>query len=152
MACASAISSPLLEVLAPVPFCTSTRAACPAEAPAFTVPPSSLETIAAAADSFSVSAPSVLSSGSVATVTRPAPARAADLSGLPPAFILTAEYDPLRDDGENFARLLLDAGVPTEVKRYPGAFHGFYTMVNVMNDADKAVAETGAAIRAAMGG
>jgi acetyl esterase len=53
-----------------------------------------------------------------------APARADDLSGLPPAFIAAAQYDPLRDEGVFYALRLLDAGVPTELHVYPGTFHG----------------------------
>jgi acetyl esterase len=53
-----------------------------------------------------------------------APARAADLSGLPPAYVVTCEFDPLRDEGIEYARRLIEAGVPTELHHYPGTFHG----------------------------
>ncbi|WP_238173427.1 alpha/beta hydrolase [Kribbella speibonae] len=53
-----------------------------------------------------------------------APARAEDLSGLPPAFVQTCEFDPLRDEGLIYAQGLLAAGVRTEVHLYPGIFHG----------------------------
>jgi len=53
-----------------------------------------------------------------------APARAEDLSGLPPAFVSTCEFDPLRDEGLIYAQRLLQAGVTTEVHHYPGTFHG----------------------------
>lgn len=52
------------------------------------------------------------------------PAIAEDLSGLPPAFISTMEFDPLRDEGIEFALRLLRAGVPVELHQYPGTFHG----------------------------
>jgi acetyl esterase len=53
-----------------------------------------------------------------------APARATDLSGLPPAFISTMEFDPLRDEGIIYGLRLLQAGVPVELHSYPGTFHG----------------------------
>lgn len=54
-----------------------------------------------------------------------APHLCSDLSGLPSAFVLTAEIDPLCDDGEDYARRLLEAGVPVMARRYLGAPHGF---------------------------
>ncbi|MFJ9558415.1 alpha/beta hydrolase [Streptomyces fuscichromogenes] len=52
-----------------------------------------------------------------------APARATDVSGLPPAYVSTCEFDPLRDEALAYAQRLLHAGVPTEIQLYPGAFH-----------------------------
>ncbi len=54
-----------------------------------------------------------------------APARATDLSGLPPSWIATAELDLFRDEDVEYARRLLEAGVPTELHVYPGGVHGF---------------------------
>ncbi|MGW5415787.1 alpha/beta hydrolase [Actinomadura geliboluensis] len=53
-----------------------------------------------------------------------APARAEDLSGLPPAYVTTCEFDPLRDEGLTYAMRLVQSGVPTEIHHYPGTFHG----------------------------
>jgi acetyl esterase len=67
------------------------------------------------------------------------PLRAKDLSGLPPATVITAELDPLRDESELYARKLAEAGVPAEVIRYDGMMHGFFTMVGILDTAREAV-------------
>jgi acetyl esterase len=77
------------------------------------------------------------------------PLRATNLSGLPPAFIVTAEYDPLRDEGFAYADRLRAARVPVEHRHYGSQIHAFFTFTGVLDDADKAVAEAGAAIRSA---
>jgi acetyl esterase len=79
------------------------------------------------------------------------PMRAPSLAGLPPAYVVTAEHDPLRDEGFAYVERLSAAGVPVNHRHYGSQIHGFYTMVNVMDDADRAVADTGRAIREAVG-
>jgi acetyl esterase len=68
------------------------------------------------------------------------PIRASDLSGLPPAVVITAEFDPLRDEGEAYADALEAAGVPVVVRRYDGMIHGFVSMPMLFPEADDAVA------------
>lgn len=74
---------------------------------------------------------------------RASPARAETLAGLPPAFVITAGADPLRDEGDEYARRLLDAGVPVVHRTYPGQFHGFFTMGKLLPQANVAVREIG---------
>ena len=78
------------------------------------------------------------------------PLRARDLSGLPPAYVITAEHDPLREEGFEYANRLRAARVPVEHRHFGSQIHAFFMFVNVLDDADKAVADAGAAIRAAV--
>lgn len=61
------------------------------------------------------------------------PLEAPDLSGLPPTLIITAEFDPLRDEGEAYARRLAESGVPVRAQRYNGVMHGFISFFEVMD-------------------
>jgi len=74
--------------------------------------------------------------------------KAADLSGLPPTLVLTAEFDPLRDEGEHYASLLDAADVDTKLVRYDGVIHGFLGMREIVPAANEAMAETAAFLRA----
>jgi acetyl esterase len=78
------------------------------------------------------------------------PLRAGDLSGLPPAYVVTAEHDPLRDEGFAYADRLRESRVPVEHRHYGSQIHAFFTFTGVLDDADKAVADAGAAIRSAV--
>ena len=69
------------------------------------------------------------------------PLRVPDLSGLPPALVITAEYDPLRDEGELYAARLRTTGVPTVLSRYDGVNHGFMFWVGIVDKADAAMNE-----------
>ncbi len=79
-----------------------------------------------------------------------APARAADLRGLPPALVLLASHDVLRSEGEDYAERLRAAGVPTTLSVYPGTIHGFVRWFADVDQARAAVAELGAALQAAL--
>ena len=81
---------------------------------------------------------------------RVSPLRAADLSGLPPAFVLTAQYDPLRDQGIAYADALRDAGNAVEMTMYEGLFHGFFSMFDLIDAGKAAFDDAIAAVVAAV--
>jgi acetyl esterase len=72
------------------------------------------------------------------------PLFAPNLEGVAPAFVLTAEYDTLRDEGEAYARRLAEAGNLVQMRRYPGAIHGFFTMPGTLGLARDAMGEVAA--------
>lgn len=63
------------------------------------------------------------------------------LKKMPPAIVITAQYDPLRDEGEAYGKRLVENGVSTTITRYNGAFHGFFNMITILDDAQSAHAQ-----------
>jgi len=78
-----------------------------------------------------------------------APVAASSLAGLPPALIITAEFDPLRDEGEAYGQALAAAGVPVTISRYNGMIHGFASCHDITPRANEAVGEIARALHSA---
>ena len=74
---------------------------------------------------------------------RASPLLAEDLAGLPPAFVLTAGFDPLTDEGQAYAARLREAGVDVHDRPWPGQFHGFLSMIGLIPEAYAAAEELG---------
>jgi acetyl esterase len=82
---------------------------------------------------------------------RLSPLLAKDFAGLPPAFVLTAGYDPLRDEGRAYADRLIDAGIKTTYTNYPGTIHGFFSLTRFLQQGLKANDEAAAVLGAHFG-
>ena len=89
-----------------------------------------------------------LNSAADADDWRASPARAKTLAGLPPAYVLTSGADPLRDEGEEYAKRLEQAGVAVTYRTFAGQFHGFFTMGKLLDQANVAARDIGAWLRA----
>ena len=85
------------------------------------------------------------------TDPRASPLLAESFAGLAPALVITAEYDPLRDEGDAYAEQLRAAGVPATLSRYDGAVHGFFQLSATTDIGRRAIEEAGAAVRDALG-
>lgn len=82
---------------------------------------------------------------------RISPLKATDLSGLPPATLVIAGFDPLQDEGRAYGDALAQAGVPVKVLSYDSLTHGFISLTGVVRAADSALAEISAAVRSGLG-
>ena len=88
-----------------------------------------------------------LESEALAADPRVSPLRAEDLGGLPPAHVVTAEFDPLRDEGEAYARRLAEAGCRVTTRRYEGMIHSFFVLNAALGRADEAISDFAAALK-----
>jgi acetyl esterase len=75
------------------------------------------------------------------------PLRAKSLAGLPAALVITAEFDPLRDEGEQYAGRMRAAGTPVQLTRYDGMIHGFFTMSEILDQGKMAIRQSAEALR-----
>ena len=84
-----------------------------------------------------------MSSDADRTNVKASPMVASDdlLKRMPPAIVITAQYDPLRDEGEAYGKRLVENGISTTITRYNGAFHGFFNMITILDDAQSAHAQ-----------
>ena len=82
---------------------------------------------------------------------RLSPLLAKDFAGLPPAFVLTAGYDPLRDEGRAYAERLIEAGIKTTYANYPGTIHGFFSLTRFLQQGLRANDEAAAVMAAHFG-
>jgi acetyl esterase len=73
------------------------------------------------------------------------------LAQSPPTLVITAELDPLRDEGEAYAERLRSLGIPVVLTRYGGMFHGFYAFFDLLDDGRRALDEVAAALASALG-
>ncbi|MDA0353051.1 MAG: alpha/beta hydrolase [Chloroflexi bacterium] len=83
---------------------------------------------------------------------RVSPAHASELAGLPRAHVITAEFDPLCDEGEAYAARLKAAGVPTRLDRVDGHLHGFFSTPHIFDAAETSIREASEELRAAFAG
>jgi acetyl esterase/lipase len=79
------------------------------------------------------------------------PLLAPDLAGLPPAFVAVCEYDPLRDEGKQYAHRMRDAGVDVTLRRYDGAIHGIFQMSQFTQIGTRILGDCADALRRAIG-
>jgi acetyl esterase len=77
------------------------------------------------------------------------PLRASNFAGLPAALVITAEFDPLRDEGERYAERMRAAGTPVQLTRYDGMIHGFFAMSALIDQGRTAIQQSATALRTA---